>query len=82
MISTGIYEADDMTKRVLLTMSDELYEELQKKRTERGYLTAQEYINEIVRQKVLVQPAQTDKGKPGRPKKSEDPYLDHFSKKR
>ena len=69
-----------MTRHIHLTMADPLYEALERKRTESGYMTVQEYINEIVRQKVLAKPIENKKGKVGRPKKADDPYLDYFSK--
>ena len=71
-----------MTKHIHLTMADGLYEALEKKRSEFGYMTVQEYINAIVRDRVLIQPGTAKKGRAGRPKKVEDPYLEYFSRKR
>ena len=71
-----------MVKRIMLTMADELYDALEKKRAEFGYMTVQEIINDIVRRKILIQPAETKKSRAGRPLKVDDPFLEYFSRKR
>jgi len=69
-----------MTKRIMLTMAEELFKALEDKRKEQGYMTVQEIINDIVR-KSLFAPA-AKKSKAGRPMKIDDPYLEYFSRKR
>ena len=68
-----------MAKRLLLTMSDELYGTLEKKRAELGYMTIQEIINDIVRRSLFA-PQPAKKGKAGRPPKVEEPFLEYFSR--
>lgn len=70
-----------MVKRIMLTMADELYGALEKKRAEFGYMTVQETINDIIRQRILVQPLKK-KSKAGRPRKVDDPLIAAFARKR
>ncbi len=59
----------------MLSMADELYSALAKKQKAHGYMTTQEVINDILRRSLFSQST-------GRPKKSDDPFIDHFSRPR
>lgn len=65
-----------MTKRILLTMADELYNAIAQKTKQNGYLTIQELINDILR-KNLFDNATRQKSKAGRPAKKT--FEDYFS---
>ena len=61
-------------------MADELYDSLEKKRTEFGYMTIQEIINDIVRRSIFTPAAK--KSRAGRSAKVDEPYLEYFSRKK
>jgi len=81
-----------MAKRIMLTMADELYDALEKKRSLHGFMTTQEIINDILRRNLMPMPRTEaekqlnkedgKKSKAGRPKKSDEPFLDYFSRKK
>ena len=58
-----------MVKRINLTMSDKLYSILEKKMNDNGYLTMQETVNSVLREKLI--PAIKPKNAGGRPKSFE-----------
>lgn len=66
-------------KKINLTINPVLYDVLMKKAGERA-MSAQEYILDSVRDRVFAPPPK--KSNAGRPRKSDDPYLDMFSRKR
>ena len=68
-----------MVKRLLLTMSDELWALLEKRRAEFGFMSVQEVINDVMRERIF---SAVKKSKAGRPHKIDDPYLEYFSRKR
>ena len=87
-----------MVKRIMLTMADELYLALEKKKSAHGFMTVQEIINDIIRSdlvpmqrreavKLSTKDGSTSnsktskKGKVGRPKKEDEPFLNYFSRK-
>jgi hypothetical protein len=59
--------------QLLLRISPELYDKLRKE-ADRQYVSAQQYVIEIIRKRFT-----TAKSKTLRKKRSEDPYLDYFS---
>lgn len=69
-----------MVKRIMLTMADELYDAIAKKRAELGYMTIQEVINDTVRNRFM-QPVKK-KSRAGRPPKVDDPLIEAFSRRR
>ena len=81
-----------MAKKIMLTMADELYNSIEKKRAEHGFMTTQEIINDILRRTLMPMPRTpaekqiskdgSKKSKAGRPKKSDEPFLDYFSRKK
>ena len=64
--------------KVLLTLNPVLHEAL-KKKADASLMTVQEFITALLRRNVLTP---TAKNKGGRPRLSDDPYLDMFSRKR
>lgn len=68
-----------MVKRVLLTMSDELWALLEKRKAEFGYKSIQEAINDIVRARLF---SAVKKSKAGRHPNVDDQYIEYFSRKR
>ena len=68
-----------MAKRLMLTMSDELYAALEQKRKRFGYMTVQETINDIVRKSLFEARKGREKG--GRPPKLDDPLIAAFARK-
>lgn len=70
---------DMQNKKINLTVNPQLYSALMKKAAERA-MSAQEYILDSVRDRVFAPPAK--KSNAGRPKSSDDKFLDMFSRKR
>ncbi|MDP3765731.1 MAG: hypothetical protein Q8R04_04395 [Nanoarchaeota archaeon] len=77
-----------VVKRIMLSMADELFAALEKKRKTRGYMTTQELINDILRRNLFIVEKQNiveeqkKKSKAGRPPKVDEPFLEYFSRKR
>jgi len=65
-----------MTKQIKLTISDELYDAIEKKRKENGYFTNQELIADLIRRGLFGSPRITQ-NQGGRPRKFE--FEDYFS---
>lgn len=72
-----------MAKRVLITMSDEMYAALAQRRKKQAYLTIQEVVNDMLRRSLFSQRiypagrANNSKSKRGRPEKRT--FEDYFS---
>lgn len=61
-----------MPKRIMLTLSDKLYEALSQKTEKNGYMTTQELINDIIRKTLFrntITNIKLKKSNAGRPKR-------------
>ena len=67
-------------KKVLLTLNPEMYAELEG-HAKANFMTMQELIANTLRKCVLYA-AESKKGKVGRPKKVDEPFLEYFSMKK
>ena len=71
-----------MVKRINLSMADELFSVLEEKRKVKGYMTTQEFINDILRQNLFAVVVPKKKSRAGRPPKVDDPLIAAFARKR
>ena len=71
-----------MVKRINLSMADELFIALEKKRKTQGYMTTQELINDILRRNLFAAEEPKKKSKAGRPPKLDEPLIAAFERKR
>ncbi|MBS3147961.1 hypothetical protein J4219_03700 [Candidatus Woesearchaeota archaeon] len=66
-------------KKILLTLNPDFYSQIESKANER-LQTMQDYIYETLRGRVYAPPVK--KSRAGRPKKVDDPFIEHFSRAR
>jgi len=67
------------TKKVLLTINTKFFDHISVKADERS-MSIQEYIYDTLRDRVYATPAlPTKKSNAGRPKKVDDPFIQHFT---
>ena len=66
-------------KRVNLTLNPDFYSQIENKASERAQ-TIPEYIYETLRGRVYAPAAK--KSRAGRPKKVDDPFIEHFTRSR
>ena len=72
-------DAHAKNKKVTLTLNPKLHALLAQKANEK-LMSVQEYIYDALRNKLFTPPLK--KTGAGRPRKSDDPYLDYFSRNR
>jgi hypothetical protein len=67
-------------KKLLLTLNPEIYAELEGY-AKANYMTMQELITSTLR-KCILYAVEAKKGRPGRPPKVDEPFLEYFSRKK